>query len=200
MLQWLQYLNGSQRTKVADDLLDGAGSSIRESAACIALGLVRPALFSMRTHIDLLLAWLYFKDHPVEWRTLNETGEGYRLKREILDYLKDNFVGFRNRFSILTEVAERSTIDPYRLLSAHIHAQSAIVMPFANNLSDVVRGEKLSSECALLWRDVVEFVSDILTSVYALKWAAMPDAVKKSVEARLKSKKGNYHERFFDGL
>jgi len=64
-LEWVPFLN-SLKTGVADELLDGAVSSLREVAACSGLGLVRPALLAMRTEIDLILSWLYFKDHSVE--------------------------------------------------------------------------------------------------------------------------------------
>ena len=62
LLLWIPYLN-LQKTGTADELLDGALSSLREVAACSGLGLVRPALLAMRTEIDLMLSWLYFKDH-----------------------------------------------------------------------------------------------------------------------------------------
>ena len=83
-LEWVPYLN-NKKTGVADELLDGAVSSLREVAACASLGLVRPALLAMRTEIDLILSWLYFKDHIVEWDSVNLSGEGFKLKKEVLE-------------------------------------------------------------------------------------------------------------------
>jgi hypothetical protein len=80
LLLWIPYLN-LQKTGTADELLDGALSSLREVAACSGLGLVRPALLAMRTEIDLMLSWLYFKDHHVEWHYVNATGDGFKLKK-----------------------------------------------------------------------------------------------------------------------
>ena len=67
LVHWLDYLSAFHRTGVADSLLEAARSSVREVAGLLSLGLARPALFSLRGQIDLLLAWLYFKDHGVEW-------------------------------------------------------------------------------------------------------------------------------------
>lgn len=196
LLEWLNYVNISQRTGVANTLLDGASSSVREAAACLALGLVRPAMFALRTQIDLILAWLYFKDHPMEWQLVNERGEGFKLKREILDYLGEHYKGFAARFAVLKEVAQRSTDDPYRLLSAHIHAQSNPVLPIADDLADVVYDEAFCTECTVLAREACEFMNDLLVSVYASKWTALPDVVKKSIDVRLASGK-KAAERFF---
>ena len=73
LVSWLSYLSVYHRTGVADGLLDAVGSSIREAAGALSLGLVRPALFSLRGQIDLLLGWKYFKDHNVEWAHVNQT-------------------------------------------------------------------------------------------------------------------------------
>lgn len=199
MLEWLGYLNFAQQTGVGNSLLAGAGSSIRESAACLALGLVRPALFALRTQIDLVLAWLYFKDHPVEWRTVNDYGQGYKLKREILDWLNDHHKGFLARVNVLGEVAQRNIDDPYRLLSAHVHAQSGPALPATAELKDVVSDRTLCLECTVMAREVGEYLGDILAAVYASKWAALPAGVRSNIDTRLATKRGAA-ERFFKGL
>ena len=87
-LAWLGYLRNAQRSGAANELLDGFHGALIESAGCLAIGLVRPALFSMRAQVDILLAWLYFKDHRVEWEYVELTGEKYHLVSEVLKYLK----------------------------------------------------------------------------------------------------------------
>lgn len=196
-VHWLAYLSVTQRTQVADSLLDSASSSIRETASCLALGLVRPALVSLRTQIDLVLAWLYFKDHPVEWRTVNAFGEGFKLKREVLEYIAENYKGFSTRWSILKEVAQRKTEDPYRLLSAHIHAQSVPALPTAIVLADVVNTENTCNQCSVLSGEVCEYLSDLLVGIYAPTWTALPLAVRTNVESRLATAKKGTKDRFF---
>lgn len=195
-VQWLNYLGTSQRTNVADSLLVAAASSVREAAACLSLGLVRPALFSLRTQIDLVLGWLYFKDHPVEWKTVNDLGSSFKLKREILEYLGEHYAGFTTRAVALKEVSTRNADDPYRLLSAHIHAQSTPSLPTAMNLIDVVHAEALCNECTALAREVAEYLNDLLVAVFGSKWNALPSDVKKSVDQRLDGKKAS-KEKFY---
>lgn len=195
---WLPYLSTFQKTGTADDLLTGLQSSIVEAAACAALGLIRPALFSMRTEIDLALSWIFFKDHSIEWLTVNQTGEGFKLKKEILEYLDKNYIGFKARHGILNEIKTRKEIDTYRLLSAHIHAQSKVTMPNAINLAEVVKSEKLGKECALIASEVDEYISDILFCIYAEKWTALPALLIASINSRFKT--ATQKTTFFKGI
>jgi hypothetical protein len=187
LVYWLSYLNSFHRTDVADSLLDAVGSSIREVAGVLSLGLVRQALFSLRGQVDLMLAWLYFKDHAVEWSHVNQTADGFKLKKELLQYLDQHVPRFAHRMGILREIATRKELDPYRLLSAHIHAQSAPVLPNVIDLKDLVRPEAACKECAQVAFEVSEFLNDILLAVYLPSWASLPSAVRSGLDARFQS-------------
>src|SRR3989442_13118197 len=101
-------------------MLDASASAAREAIACLALGLLRPWLASLRSQIDMLLAWLYFKDHPVEWQRVQDTGEGFKLKSDILKYLSETVEKYKTRFGLLRDCTTRTVEDPFRLLSAHM--------------------------------------------------------------------------------
>ena len=58
VMLWVQYLRASHATGTADCLIDGTASAVREGVASIVLGLVRPALNSLRLQIYLSLARL----------------------------------------------------------------------------------------------------------------------------------------------
>lgn len=196
LILWLGFLSSTQKTQNADALLDGACSAVREVAACLSLGMIRPALFSLRTQIDLVLGWIYFKDHPIEWNTVNAQGDGYLMKREVLEYIQANYVGFRERFSVLKEVATRKTDEPYRLLSAHVHAQSTPALPATINLSDVISEEASCIECSRMSNEVSEYLNDVLCAVYASNWIALPSDIQASAMARLLSQR-HAKQRFF---
>lgn len=199
-LQWLGYLNRYHRSTAADALLDGMASSIREAAACAALGLIRPALFSLRTQVDLALGWIYFKDHPVEWRTVNEFGEGFKLKKELFEYLTNHCPGFGNRYGLLKQTITRKEQDTYRLLSAHIHAQSAIVLPIAIDLQDVVRDEDMALDCASLAGEVSEYINDVFLAYFAKDWAALPVPIMSAFAARMGPPPSQQRSKFFENL
>lgn len=91
LLHWLDYLRSYELTGVADTLLKGVHGAILEVAGCISLGLVRPAIFSLRAQVDMLLAWLYFRNHGVEWDHITETGKDFMLKSDLLKFLGNYF-------------------------------------------------------------------------------------------------------------
>lgn len=184
LVQWLKYLNSFHRTGVADSLLDSAASSIREGAGVLSLGLVRQSLFSLRGQVDLILAWIYFKDHEIEWSHINDTADGFKLKKEILLYLEQNFKKFGHRMGILKGIKIRKEIDPYRLLSAHIHAQSIPVLPNVEKFKELVQSVDSCKECASVAFEVSEYLNDILLSIYLNNWASLPNGIKAATESR----------------
>jgi hypothetical protein len=187
LLLWAQYLKTTFATGTADCLLDGVLSGVREAAACIALGLVRPALNSMRLQMDLLLAWVFFKDHPVEWQRVQDTGDGYKLKNDLAKYYGDNNQRFTRRHAILRDTRTRQVEDPYRLLSAHMHGQSEYVVPRVDKPVDIVASVKLQDDAIVLQAETCEFLCDILWSLYADKWTSIPEQLRKPLMARFVS-------------
>jgi hypothetical protein len=187
LLTWVSRLNTYFRTGVADELLLAVASSIRESAAFAAIGAVRPCLFSLRAQTDLLLSWLYFKDHPVEYETLKRTGDGFILKKEALKYFSDNFSNFSTKFAALNQIANRQESDPYRLLSAHIHSQSPFVISSTNNLQDVIRPIAMVNECSKIQYDVSEYLGDILFSSEVCSFTSLPESLRAHYTSRAKT-------------
>ncbi len=184
LLSWMGYLKSSVDTGVARELLVGAHAAVVEAAGCLSLGLVRPALFSLRAQVDMLLAWLYFKDHPVEWRHAEWTGEG-RLRGAVLKDLRKHIPAFKRRLQILQKRKTRLEADPYRLLSAHVHSQTASTTPTLNSLSALVGTHSRSKECIRIQFEVSEFLNDILLACYAERWIHLPSSIKSAVKLRL---------------
>ena len=188
LLDWLNYLRQSETTKVADALLDGVQGAVVETVGCLALGLVRPALSSLRAQIDMTLAWLYFKDHKVEWNHLRDSGKGFQTKAQVLSYLGDHWPRFKTRYQLLAQQRTRKEEDPYRLLSAHIHGQTDFTTPKVGPLVRLVANAKLSEECVGLQHDVAEYIGDILLALYGDSWASLPERVADGLSKRLNGK------------
>lgn len=187
IILWEGYLRTSHATGTADCLIDGTASAVREGITCVTLGLVRQALNSLRLQIDLSLAWLYFKDHPVEWRKVQDTGEGFKLKTDLLKYMGDSIVRYPARFSLLRDSKTRTLDDPYRLLSAHLHGQSASVLPQVQKPKDIVATIKAQDEVLELQRECSEYINDIFWSVFADSWTSIPAELRKTLEGRFKT-------------
>jgi hypothetical protein len=133
----------------------------------------------------MLFTWLYFRDHAVEWKYLGDTGNGFMLKSDVLKYLELYCVGYRERFGVLLQGSARTTADPYRLLSAHVHSQSAKAVPFMKNLGDAVGDQKKCAEAAAIEGETAEYVNDVLLSYFAPKWVNIPKTIITRAEARL---------------
>ncbi len=185
---WQQWLQTNQTTGTADCLLTGAASAAREGVACVTLGLVRPALSSLRLQIDLMLAWLFFKDHAVEWQRVQETGDGYKMKTDLLKYIAEMNPKFGKRSGLLLGIKTRTVDDPYRLLSAHIHGQSEATIPQVEKLSDIIGVPSLQDDVIKLQAECSEYISDILWSNFCDRWASIPNVLRAPLEARFKSK------------
>lgn len=196
LMLWLQYLTDTKLTGTANCLLEGTISAVREGTACLALGLVRPALTSLRLQVDLGLGWLYFKDHAVEWSRVQETGDGFKLKTELMRYLAEHHPRFKDRMGILHDCQTRTQNDPYRLLSAHIHAQNELAIPQVKLPADIVASPRLQDEFVMLQEECSEFMNDIFWSIYAARWTALNDELKADLDKRFKS--SAQRAQFFD--
>lgn len=184
LLNWLSYLQLNKKTGTANELLVATHSAVLEVAAYLSLGLGRAALFALRAQVDVLLAWLYFKDHPVEWKTAHEKGEG-RLRADVINYLKNHVDGFDERKKDLEKRKKRTRAEPYNILSLHAHSQIGGAMPSAARLADLVSNRQLCDDCAALQFDVSEYLNDVLLATFVGDWHALPKAVTADAEARL---------------
>ena len=185
LLSWIGHLNAYKMTGTCDHCLDGVRSLILESIICTSAGLHRSAILAMRGQVDLVLTWIYFKDHPVEWRRVLRENEGYKLKKDVLEYLESFYPGFSRRMAMLKFAKKRQNDDPSRILSAHIHSVGNNTVPSLVSFSDIVATKELCDDCVAMQADVSEFVGDILISCYASSWAALPSELIATIKQRV---------------
>ncbi|MFQ6309533.1 hypothetical protein [Lysobacter capsici] len=183
---WLHYISSYEKTGSGDVLIDGVSAAIREVAACLAAGFARVALGSIRVQIDLILSWLYFKDHPVEWARLEMHGDGFMQKSEIMKYLNDKFSAtFGARFAVLKQTRRRTVEDPFSLLSAHLHKQASNSIVSIDSCAEVVCDKSTCDEVVVLQSSAGEFINDVLLVCYSHQWAALPAEIITAARLRL---------------
>jgi len=182
---WLSFLRATISTHIADAMLDATQATIIEIAGCLSLGLVRPAIFSIRTQIELLLAWVYFNDHPVEWRHIQGHLRDYPMRARLLQYMNNNNERFQPRFQMLLRKRTRRTEDPYGLLSVHVHSSSTFASPQVVPLPALIGGATACSECIEMQVEVGEYLNDTMGAWYADRWVDFPPEVRAAVQARL---------------
>jgi hypothetical protein len=182
---WMTYLRSTISRNIADSLLDSAQGAMIETAGCLSLGLVRAAIFSTRAQLELMLAWIYLNDHPVEWSYFQNTGRDYPSRANVLSYFRNNSERFQDRQKILSRKRRRKTEDPYGLLSIHVHTISPSVSPTIGPLSALVQPEPVCNEALELVSEVSEYITDIFIAWYADHWHDLPREATDDVSHRL---------------
>jgi hypothetical protein len=167
-------------------LLSALRGVIAEACACATMSLVRPALSLLRSEIDVALAWLYYSEHPREWRVTNASDSGFKLKKELLQVFETIDPCFKRRFGLLKQVMKRKIDDPYRLLSAHVHLQSEVVLPTMTSLADIVQ-PGLTTQVVELQSEVTEYISDLFFAMYAGDWVALPTELTTTLQERMQT-------------
>ena len=188
LLQWANYIYTAERTGDCDEFIDGFRASLVETIFCVSAGLARLALFSMRSQIDIILSWIYFKDHKKEYGKVQKSSYGFMLKSAVIKYLDEYEPNFRVRFATLTTEMTRTERDPYRLLSAHVHSQSLKTLPSATDFSSLVASDAICHELIVVQGEVTEYLSDILFSCFGGKWAGLPAELTVTLKSRLSEK------------
>ena len=188
LLVWLQFLRTTISRKIADSLLDAVQASMIEVAASLTLGLVRPAIFSMRVQHELLLAWVYYNDHHVEWGHRERTNEEFITRAVAIKFLRDNDRRFDERFKLLQSKKKRPMDDPYGLLSIHVHTTSHYAAPSVGPLESVVKSLSDCEECVELQKSVAEYLCDVLAAWYASRWHDFPTEISNAIKSRLNTK------------
>jgi hypothetical protein len=185
LLHWLAYLQSTKANGYADELLEAVRSSIVEVAGYIAVRMARPAVHAMRCQLELSLAWLYYVDHPVEWRRTTDHEGDFISHSSSVKYLGQHLPQFNRRLRKLDEVKTREINDPYDLLCSHVHGTSGFALASGGKLTSLVRGEADVNDALRLQEEVAEYLSDVFLSWFGDSWHDLPQQVRNSARARL---------------
>ena len=183
---WVGYLHSSISKHVADELLTAVRSAVIEATCCLSLGLVRPAIYSIRLQIELSLAWIFFNDHPIEWNHTKGVIADFPMRAQNLKYLSNFSARYSTRFKLLEDRSTRLIKDPYALLSTHVHGTTTKAMPFYEDIEAFVSGKKAIQECISLQLYTTEYLSDVMASWYAEHWHDFPKSIRDFIVERLK--------------
>lgn len=187
LLIWIDYLRKSPKNPSATRLLDAVQGAVIETAGCLTLGLVRPAIFSLRIQLELLVAWIFFDDHRIEWGRV-EGGREFPMRSFYLKYMNEYGDKFPERMKILEDVSKRKHKDPYGILSIYVHSTSPYSAPQVGPLSAMVFAADKCGECVLLQRDIAEYLCDLLASWNVKRWHDLPEEIRSHITSRMDAK------------
>lgn len=166
-------------------LLKGALSASVEVVSHSYLGLVRASTSSLRIYYELMLAWMYFKDHPIEWKNIENGRSQISLPGEILKYLRSEIPFYEMRWKVLSAKKTRIADDPYKVMSAFVHGGLLSTIPNASSPADLFQGEGALSQLPTFVKGVDEYISDVWVASHFHNWESLSDGIKTSLGQRL---------------
>lgn len=169
-------------------LLQGGYGSAVEAVSLVSFGLVRPAILSLRSYYELTLQFLYYKDHPVEWRNVKSYRSQPNLPGQNKKYLRDNFPKFEKRFKKLETIKCRANEDCYTILSGVAHSTAINSISAATIPRELIENRETVVQVENIFLEVGECVSDIHVASFESNWLSLPDLVQSNLRARLGDK------------
>jgi hypothetical protein len=188
ILSWVNYLKLIHNNHSAIELLDGTESALVESCAYCCLGLGRASIVSIRTQVDLLLSYTYFRDHPKEWKRVQDRGEGFVLFAGIIKHHGEMDTDFNKRHEMVKQVVKPNLEELYGVMSAHIHAQSALTVPTSHKMKDIVLKKDKMVTILDLQQKTSLALSATLLAIYSKNWRDLPPELYKSTHSLMSRK------------
>lgn len=187
-MAWVGHYLNCDAQDSAEILLKGAYGSAVESVSLTALGLVRPAMLSLRSHYELCLQYLYFQDHPREMRSLLDYRWQGPLPAAVKKYLKEHSSSFEPRFSSLSKVRRRTMEEVYGMLSGVAHGNALNSVSIALQPDDLIESAESVTQSIGIFEGVGEIISDHFLSDFSSNWMSVPSVVQADVADRFQGK------------
>jgi hypothetical protein len=186
--QWLAKFAAEYDNEIKKALITGALSASVEVVSAAYLGLMRSAVVSLRTHFELVYAWLYYRDHQVEWQAVVSGSEQARLPGAIDQYLAKYYPQHLTRWAELVKNAGRKIKEPYGQMSVLIHSGSPGAIPTATKPADIVSPPNIVAQLPPFIEAVSESLSDVFVSCHPGNWHSLPERVRTSLDTRFSAK------------
>jgi len=187
-MTWIgAFLDGAPGNHAAL-LAEGAYGSAVEAVSLAAFGLARPSSLALRSHYELSLQYLYYKDHPKEWAGVSTFRAQGLLPSVVKKYLKENYPSFEERYTKLLKVKTRASDDVYGVLSGVAHGYALNAIPLATKPEQILGSIGALTSLKALFHDTAEVISDTCLASFESNWMSVPDYIKESVSNRLNGK------------
>jgi hypothetical protein len=181
---WIQREWPLSESVKAQSLLVGAKVALLEAATAWAIGSNCGAASSLRAYIENTFAWLYYKDHPVEFQTILTKHADMMLPKSVQNYIKNIDEGFEKAYNLISRKRVRTSEYYYTDVSQFVHAHPSFAL----------RSENIEESAVSLPRDsgfltisamTDEFISDNYLAFYRSSWDDAPKSVQQNTSKRI---------------
>jgi hypothetical protein len=184
---WIEFSWPLTGTNPAGPLMAGAKISLLEAGTSWLIGSNRGAAASLRTHLENSIAWLYYKDHPIEYRTMLARDEDLLLPKAVKSYLQRIDRGYEKAYAAIVATAGRPNEYYYSDVSQFVHAHPAFAA-LGSDVASIVISQPRDVGFLKICAHADEFLSDIYVTCYRHNWDMIPQAVKDNITKRLGTK------------
>lgn len=156
-------------------LCAAAHSKYIELLSLIPFGFEHSSYVCLRTIIDAIIGFTYYRSHPVEWIAVRERGTDWVSRSEILAFHAKYSLGFRE-FNETFGLIDRMN-NTYRELSAYVHCIPPTGVPTITNLKNQAIDENRVDEFLSLFSRAMYELNLLLLFIYwrDLKEMSAPD-------------------------
>jgi len=182
-MKWIQRDWQLYEANGARPLLTGAKVTLLEAATAWAIGSNRGAAASLRAAIENSIAWLYYKDHPIEFSSVKSRRSDLLLPKAVQSYFKANDAGFEASYAMLAKLKNRPSEYYYSDVSEYVHAHPSFVLP--GNINDLVITAPRDPSFLSIVKNTNEFITDNYTAFYRSSWGDFPESVQIYASGKL---------------
>jgi len=181
---WITSLISTESGEAPEKLLHAANASAVEAITFIALGLLRPAVLSLRSYYELTLMFTYYQSHPIEWNSAKSFRTDHKLPKAIQTYLATNYPHYKKRWDELKNRKQRDSDNCYAVLSSVAHGSAMNSLPSAKNPKELIASKETLSQAPRIFYETAEMVSDIYISCSEMNWISLPKNAKDNIKER----------------
>ncbi|NKN10768.1 hypothetical protein [Rhizobium laguerreae] len=184
-MAWIAYYLHADQHNPANKICESAYSAGVEAVTLISLSMLRSAVYSLRSHYEFYLMYLYYKDHPIELEACLEFRNDFLLPGKIKEYFKLNFENYGKRIESTNKNKSRDQDDYYKVLSSVAHGSAINSQPTALEPKEILF-EKASLETAVnIFKYTSENLSDYSIAIFPSNWASLPEITRQNLTLRM---------------
>ena len=166
------------------EILRGANAAAIEAISFIALGLLRPAVLSLRSHFELSLMYTFYCTHPIEWNSAKNYQTEHKLPKAIKTYLANHYSSYTKRWNELEKRKDGEFDDCYKILSSVAHGSALNSISTAINPVELIENQETLNQAPKIFYATAEMISDIYVSHSISNWISLPSIVRTNVSGR----------------
>lgn len=186
-MAWIEYYWPMSPHNSAISLLVGSKISLLESGASWSVGSNRGAAASLRTYVENIISWFYYREHPVEFKMVSRGIDDLLLPKAVISYASKIDPTFEKHHSALFKNAARDTDYYYTTISGYIHAHPKFTSS-PKRLAEIVVSVPVDPGFSTICSNTDEFISDFYATIHRRSWDTVPETVKLNISGRLDKK------------